>query len=173
MPHNTPSPSLPVRLLRHLRSTRTTARRAFPSTTLKAIQASIGEGEQRHRAQVRVIVEAALSLGAVRRGESARQRAHELFSHYRIWDTEENSGVLIYLNLADHRVEIVTDRTVGRALKRADWESVCSTMTRSFASGIYHDGALEGLAQLNRLLALHFPQTSQHKNEISNRPLML
>lgn len=161
------------RFFRHLSHTRAAARAAFPPATLQAIQACIGAGETQHRAEVRLVIEAALPLGAVLRNESARARAHELFSHYRIWDTEENSGVLIYLNLADHRVEIVTDRTVGRALKRVDWESVCSTMTRSFADGIYHDGTLEALAQLNRLLALHFPQTSQHKNEISNRPLML
>lgn len=161
------------RLFRHLSHTRALARAQFPPATLQAIQACIGAGEAEHRAEVRLVIEAALPLSAVLRNESSRARAHELFSHYRIWDTEENSGLLIYLNLADHRVEIVTDRAVGRALKRADWESVCSTMTRSFARGIYHDGALEGLAQLNRLLALHFPQTSQQKNEISNRPLML
>jgi uncharacterized membrane protein len=161
------------RFLRHLRHTRASARASFPPATLQAIQACIGAGEAEHRAEVRLVIEAALPLGAVLRNESSRARAHELFSHYRIWDTEENSGVLIYLNLADHRVEIVTDRTVGRALKRADWESVCSTMTRSFANGIYHDGVLEALAQLNGLLTVHFPQTSHQKNEISNRPLML
>ena len=161
------------RLLRHLRHTRAAARAQFPPATLQAIQACIGAGEAEHRAEVRLVIEASLPLGAVLRNESSRARAHELFSHYRIWDTEENSGVLIYLNLADHRVEIVTDRTVGRALKRPDWESVCSTMTRGFAAGNYHDSTLEALAQMNRMLALHFPQTAHHKNEISNRPLML
>ncbi|WP_034293982.1 TPM domain-containing protein [Herbaspirillum sp. RV1423] len=161
------------RILKHLGSTRVAARRAFPSATLQAIQSCIAAGEALHRAEVRVVVEAALPFPALLRGESARARAHELFSHYRIWDTEENSGVLVYVNLADHRVEIVTDRAVGRALKRADWEAVCSTITQGFAGRIYHDGILQALAQMNQMLALHFPQSTQHKNEISNRPLIL
>jgi len=175
MPHNTPSPSLPVRLLRHLRSTRTTARRAFPSTTLKAIQASIGEGEQRHRAQVRVIVEAALSLGAVRRGESARQRAHELFSHYRIWDTEENCGVLVYINLADRKVEIVADRGINRHITREQWVQVCRLMTSGYAQGKFEESSLQGLARLNALLAEAMPlrEGGGGENELSDRPLLL
>lgn len=162
-----------TRILRHLRHTRATAKALVPPSTLQAIQACIGAGEAEHRAEVRLVVEAALPLAALLRNESSRARAHELFSHYRIWDTEENSGVLVYINLADHRVEIITDRAVGRVLKHAEWEAVCSTMTRGFAAGIYHDSTLEALVQMNRMLALHFPQTSHHKNEISNRPLML
>ena len=175
MPHNTPSPSLPVRLLRHLRSTRTTARRAFPSTTLKAIQASIGEGEQRHRAQVRVIVEAALSLGAVRRGESARQRAHELFSHYRIWDTEENCGVLVYINLADRKVEIVADRGVGARITRGQWQEVCAVMVSGFRRGEFEQASLLGLARLNALLTEAMPlrEGGGGNNELSDKPVLL
>lgn len=175
MPHNTPTPSLPARLLRHLRSTRTTARRAFPSTTLKAIQASIGEGEQRHRAQVRVIVEAALSLGAVRRGESARQRAHELFSHYRIWDTEENCGVLVYINLADRKVEIVADRGINRHVTREQWQQVCRLMTAGYARGDYEGSTLQALAALHALLQTAMPrQDDDHDhNELSDKPLLL
>jgi len=162
-----------ARLLTHLGATRNQARRLFPHVTLQAVQSAIAAGEALHRAEIRVIVEAALPLAAVWRGESSRARAHELFSHYRIWDTEENCGVLLYINVADHRVEIIPDRVVGRALKQADWKAVCSTITQGFRDQIYHDGLVQGLAQLNTLLAHNLPHADAHKNELSNRPLIL
>lgn len=161
------------RLLRHLFATRSQAQKLFPRATLQAVQAGIATGEKQHRAEIRLIVEAALPLSAVVRGESSRARAHELFSHYRIWDTEENCGILLYINVADHRVEIIPDRLVGRALKQAEWKAVCSTITQGFRDQIYHDGLVQGLAQLNALLAHNLPHGDAHKNELSNRPLIL
>lgn len=161
------------RLFAHLRATRKQARTLFPAVTLQALQGCIAAGEKQHRAEIRVIVEAALPLTAIWRGESARARAHELFSHYRIWDTEENCGILVYINVADHKVEILPDRGVGKALKREDWHTVCQTMTRGFAAGNYHDSLLQAMTQLNHLLTQHFPDQSGHKNQLSDRPLML
>ncbi|WP_050475783.1 TPM domain-containing protein [Herbaspirillum rhizosphaerae] len=161
------------RLLRHLFGTRSQARKLFPRATLQAVQAGIAAGEKQHRAEIRCIVEAALPLSAVLRGESSRARAHELFSHYRIWDTEENCGILIYINVADHKVEILPDRTVDKVLKRDDWHAVCQTMTRGFAGKKYHDSLLQALTQLNALLAEHFPDQDKHRNQLSDRPLML
>lgn len=161
------------RLLTHLGTTRNQARALFPTATLQAVQAHIGEGESQHRAEIRVIVEAALPLTAVWQEESSRARAHELFSHYRIWDTDENCGILIYINVADHKVEILPDRGVGKVLKRDDWQAVCQIMTRGFASGNYHDSLMLALTQLNDLLAQHFPDQERHKNQLSDRPLML
>ncbi|MFJ3045494.1 TPM domain-containing protein [Herbaspirillum chlorophenolicum] len=169
-------PSMIGRMLRHLAGTHAVARRAFPSATLKAIQAGIGEGEKQHRAQVRMIVETSLSLGAVWRGESSRQRAHELFSRYRIWDTEENCGVLVYVNLADHKVEIVADRGVSRVVTRQQWQDVCRAMTAGYAHGAYHESTLQALEQLHVLLAGAMPRDSGDTagaNELSDKPLIL
>jgi uncharacterized membrane protein YgcG len=160
------------RLLTHLFTTKASGRRAFPAETLKAIQTAIAQGERRHRAEIRLIIEPALQLYDVLQGQTARQRAHELFSHYRIWDTEENCGVLIYINLADHKVEIIADRGVGRALAAADWLAVCKTMTQGFAHGTYHDSVLAALRQLNDLLHTHFPGNHSNTNELPNRPLI-
>jgi uncharacterized membrane protein len=165
-----------ARLLRHLAGTQAAARRAFPSATLKAIQASIGAGEKRHRAQVRLIVEAALSAGAVWRRESSRQRAHELFSHYRVWDTEENCGVLVYVNLADHKVEIVADRGANRVVTRHQWQQVCAAMTAGYARGDYHASTLQALAMLHDALAAAMPRgddDAKGANELSDKPLVL
>ncbi|WP_211453251.1 TPM domain-containing protein [Collimonas antrihumi] len=161
------------RLWRHLLTTRRSAQRAFTAATLKAIQQKIAEGEITHRAEVKMIVEGSLSLPAVLNGVTSRNRAHELFSHYRIWDTEENVGVLLYVNLADHKVEIIVDRAIGRATKSAEWQAVCKTMTKEFANGAFHDSTLAALEQMNALLTQHFPDQDRKKNELSDKPLVL
>ncbi len=163
------------RTIRHLSAGRAAARRAFPAQTLKALQDAIGAGEATHRAQLRLIIESALDLSALREGVSARARAHALFSQYRIWDTEENVGVLVYINLADRAVEIVTDRAVGGAIGRSHWQAVCAAMTAGFARGQFHDSALAGVTEINRLLQLHFPDTggTARGNELSDRPVIL
>jgi uncharacterized membrane protein len=162
-----------TRVMRHLRTTTAAGRRTFPDSALKAIQATIAGGEKMHRAEVRLIVEPALPIPAVLDGKSSRERARELFAQYRIWDTEENCGILIYINLADHKVEIIADRTVGRLLGAQDWQEVCRTMTKGFARGEYHESVIAGLKQLNDMLATRFPADGSSSNELSNRPLIL
>jgi len=162
-----------ARMVRHLFTTTAAGRRAFPPPTLTAIQAAIADGETQHRAEVRLIVEPALTAFAVLNGHTARQRARELFSLYRIWDTEENCGVLIYVNLADRKVEIIADRGVGRAVTAPDWQAVCRTMTQGFARGAFHDSTIAGLAQLNAILATHFPENGARRNQLSDRPIVL
>lgn len=161
------------RLLRHLSTTTAAGQRAFPPPTLKAIQDAIAKGETLHRAEVRLIIEPALALETVLNGTSARARAAELFSDYRIWDTEENCGVLIYINLADHKVEIITDRAVGRLIGAPDWQAVCRTMTEGFARGVFHDSVIAALDQVNALLQAHFPENGSSPNQLPNQPILL
>ncbi|MGZ3158881.1 MAG: TPM domain-containing protein [Burkholderiaceae bacterium] len=162
-----------TRLMRHLTTTRATGRHTFPAHTLKAIQTAIAQGEAQHRAEIRLIVEPALTLRDVMSDLAPRERARELFAHHRIWDTEENCGILIYINLADHKVEIIADRAVGRALPATDWQAVCQTMTQGFARGDFHDSAVAALSELNALLKTHFPANGLPLNELPNRPLVL
>jgi len=161
------------RLIRHLTTTTGLGRRAFPAETLKAIEEAITDGEKLHRAEVRVIVEPALTMFAVMNGVTPRERARELFAHYGVWDTEENCGVLVYINLADHQVEIVADRGIGRTVAAQDWQAICRTMTQGFARGDYHDSTLAALAQLNALLQEHYPDDGSARNQLADRPVML
>ncbi len=165
------------RALRHLSTTRYSGKKAFPCATLTAIQQTIAEGESLHRAEIRLIVEPSLELSAILAGVSSRQRAHELFSQYQIWDTEENAGILIYIELADHQVEIIADRGIARLVPPADWCAVCKTMTDGFAQGNYHDSVLNGLQQMNTLLHKYFPEgessQSPQANQLPNHPILL
>lgn len=161
------------RMQRHLLTTASAGKRAFPQATIKAIEAAIAAGETLHRAEVCVIVEAALPLQAIMQGVTARERASALFTQHRIWDTEENCGVLIYINLADHKVEIVTDRAVGRLIMASDWQAICHAMTQGFARGAFHDSTLAALTRINALLQQHFPANGTRPNQIANKPIIL
>jgi uncharacterized membrane protein len=161
------------RAIKHLASTTAAGRRAFPAASLTAIQHQIGQGEKIHRAEIRLIVEAALDLDAVFRGTSNRQRALELFAQYGIWDTEDNCGVLIYVNLAEHAVEIVADRHVGRRIDKTQWRALCNTMTQGFARGEFHESTLAAIDALNALLAEHFPATGAGPNQLPDQAIML
>jgi len=161
------------RALRHLRSTRSAAERAFPQATLTALAAAIASGERAHRGEVRLVIERALPLSAAWSGVSNRQRAIALFADYGIWDTEDNCGVLIYVNLADRKVDIVADRGIDRKIEAATWQAVCDTMTQGFAHGDYHGAALAAVEQVNELLRRHFPSNGARPNELPDQPLML
>lgn len=161
------------RAWRHWRSSAAEARSAFPEATLDAIAAAIDAGERTHRGEVRLIVEKALPFEAAWEGVTNRQRAIALFADYGVWDTEDNCGVLIYVNLAEHRVDIVADRGIDRRIDAATWQAVCRTMTDGFKQGRFHDATLAALEQVNALLRQHFPASGERANELPDRPLML
>lgn len=161
------------RLHAHLFSTKTRSQRAFPAATLQAIQDAIGAGEKQHRAQIRVIIEPSLALASVLHKVHPRVRAHQLFSQYQVWDTEENCGVLLYINLADHQVEIIADRGVVLLLKDAEWHAICDTMTSGFAHQEFHHSTLAALQQLNALLKVRFPNNGVASTELPDQPIVL
>lgn len=162
-----------ARFLRHVLALPGSVRRAFPPTVLRQIEEAIAQSEKRHSGEIRFAVEAALDPLALLRGLSARERAIEVFSELRVWDTEANNGVLIYLLLADRDVEIVADRGVGHKVPAHDWEAICREMEAHFAAGRFRDGMLAGVQRIGRLLGSHFPPQEADADELANRPAML
>lgn len=161
------------RAWRHLTSGSAEARRAFPDATLAAIAEAIDAGERTHRGEVRLIVEKALPFDAAWDGVTNRQRAIALFADYGVWDTEDNCGVLIYVNLAEHKVDIVADRGIDRRIDAATWQAVCRTMTEGFRQGRFHEATLAAVGQVNALLREHFPADGERPNELPDHPVML
>ncbi|MDC8757362.1 TPM domain-containing protein [Janthinobacterium fluminis] len=161
------------RALPHLRSTAAAARAAFPDASLHAIEQAIAQGEQTHTAEIRLILEASLGIGDIFRDVGNRQRALTLFAQYGVWDTEENCGVLIYVNLAERQVDIVADRNVGRRIAPAEWQAICQTMTQGYAGGAYHDSTLRAIAALNELLRKHFPADGARPNQLPNQAIII
>jgi uncharacterized membrane protein len=161
------------RLLRHLSTDRGALRRAFPRAAMRAIEKAIGEEERRHGGQLRFAVEASLPLGELLRGIRSRERAVECFGRLRVWDTEHNSGVLIYLLLADRRVEIVADRGIHGKVGTAAWEAICGEMQQEFARGQFERGVVLGVRAISDLLAAHFPPSGKGANELPDKPVVL
>ena len=159
--------------MRHWRTTAAVGRKAFPTESLGDLGAAITEGELHHRGEVRLIVEKALPFDAAWDGIANRQRALALFADYGVWDTEDNCGVLIYVNLAEHKIDIVADRGIDRKIDAATWQAVCRTMTEGFKEGRFHDATLAAIGQVNELLRQHFPATGSRANELPDKPLML
>jgi hypothetical protein len=161
------------RIWRHVRFTRGAARRAFPPATLGAIEQAIAEGERSHRGEVRVIVERSWPWSAIWDGTTPRQRALALFAEHGIWDTADRSGVLLYISLADHKVEIVADRGINRLIEHTTWQAICSRLTQGYAAGEFHQSTLDAVAAVNALLHQHFPAGDGNHNELPDRPLVL
>jgi uncharacterized membrane protein len=161
------------RLLRHLFTDHLSVRRALPPKAMHAIEKAIGEEERRHAGQLRFAVEASLPLNGLLRGVRSRERAVEWFGRLGVWDTEHNAGVLIYLLLADRRVEIVADRGVHSRVGTAAWEAICGEMQQEFARGQFERGVVIGVRAISDLLAAHFPRSGDSPNELSDKPVVL
>jgi len=168
-----------VRIFQHLLAPSWLARRAFPTTALQAIEAAVKAAEQRHAGELRFVVEAGLPLDDLWRDVSARQRAVEVFSRLRVWDTQHNSGVLIYVQLVDRRVEIVADRGINARVGQAEWDAICRGMEAAFRDRAFLRGALEAVEKIGQLLAANFPASSElgrkssALNELPDRPVLL
>lgn len=148
-------------------------RMAFPKALLKEIEAAIKASELQHRGELRFAIENTLSFPWLWRGLTARQRALEVFSNLRVWDTEENCGVLIYLLLADHEVHIIADRGIASRVGQADWDRVADAMQAAFRQGNFRGGSLTGIEQITRLLATHYPADGENPNELADHPVII
>jgi uncharacterized membrane protein len=161
------------RALKHLFTPAWVVRHAFPQAALDRIQGAIAASEKRHRGEIRFAVEGALDFIPLVRGLTPRERALEVFSLLRVWDTEENTGVLLYLQLLDRDIEIVADRGISRVIAHAQWEAICQRMEAAFRAGRYEAGMLEGINEVTELLVRHFPAGSANADELADKPALL
>ena len=107
------------------------------------------------------------------KGISGHQRAIDIFSNLQVWDTEENSGVFIYLLLADREVHIIADRGIANQVSQTEWDAVTHAIQKGFRSGQYRNGAIEGIEQITKILATYFPPWEDNPNELSNKPVII
>src|SRR5271168_727748 len=165
------------RLIRHATATHWRTRMLFPAATLDAIEQAIKRAELTHAGEIRFAIETSLTPRHILNDITPRAHAWEVFSHLRVWDTEANNGVLIYVQLADHNVEIVADRGFQGRVSPAEWEAVCRLMEEHFRAGRFEQGSIAGVEAVGNLLARHFPAPSgteaQSTNQLPDRPALL
>ena len=162
-----------MRVLSHLLMPKSALHRRFPSHVLTAVEEAIEASERKHRAEIRVAIEVALDLRTMLGLRSARQRALEIFSELRVWDTAERNGVLIYVLLAERDVEIVADSGIDGRVSNDEWQRVCTLIERDFAAGRWRDGVLNGIEAATVLLVREFPAVGANRNEQLDRPAVL
>jgi uncharacterized membrane protein len=165
------------RLIRHAAAMHWRTRMLFPSSTLDAIERAIARAESAHSGEIRFAIETALTPLHILHGIVPRARALEVFASLRVWNTEYNNGVLIYVQLADRSVDIVADRGFGGRVSPAEWQAVCRLMEEHFRAGRFEAGSIAGVEALGDLLASHFPpnpgQSARSHNQLPDRPTLL
>ncbi|MFN7219018.1 MAG: TPM domain-containing protein [Burkholderiales bacterium] len=164
------------RFFRHVWMSPIIARRAFSAETFAAIAVAVAAGERRHRGQVRFVVEPELTSAQLWNGMTSRERALEVFAGLRIWDTEENNGVLIYVLLADRKVEIVADRGIHRHVGDARWRAICKEMEHHYRQRDFSQGSVAAVDKVSEELAHYFPADAnahRSQNELPDAPVML
>jgi uncharacterized membrane protein len=161
------------RFMRHVFMHPVKAAKAFPSSTLDAIQREIAAQEKIHRGEICVVIEAELTTMQLWHDLHSRQRARELFASRGVWNTEENNGVLIYVLLAERRVEIVADRGISDRVDAHQWQAICREIEGFFANGHFEEGAIAGVRAVAQLLGNEYPGHGAKRNELPDRPAMI
>ncbi len=156
----------------------TTGRRAMervlPPEAMERLAAAVVESEKKHSGEIRIALESSLEPAMIWRDMTDRERALQVFADLGVWDTEHNNGVLIYLLLADHDVEIVADRGIDRFVGAEGWASVCHAMEESFRAGKFEEGLLLGITAVSEHLEKHFPLDGERgPDELPNAPVVL
>lgn len=164
---------MPNRYLSNLFTTSWALRRAFPRQLLDDIERAVEASERRHSGELRFAIETALDVPALLQGVTPRERAIEVFALLRTWDTAANNGVLIYLLLSEHDIEIVADRGFGDKVSAREWQDVCDTMRSLFHNGQYREGALRGIELVTALMSKYFPPDPDDIDELPNKPVLL
>jgi len=161
------------RTVKHFLTSRAHVRRAFPRSTLNAIEKAIKTSEAAHVGEIRFAVEGALDGAPLFHGHSARERAIELFSQLHVWDTQHNNGLLIYVLLADRAVEIVADRGINAKVGAKEWHKICQQMEAAFRQSNFEAGVLQGVQAVTQHLVAHFPADHSSSNELPDQPVVL
>jgi uncharacterized membrane protein len=146
-----------LRFLKHRWWDERDARRVLDEAALQRLQQRVADSERRHTGQIRVCVEASLPLSYLWRDGNIRERALSLFGKLRVWDTEHNNGVLIYVLLVEHDIEIIADRGLARHIAPDQWQPLVAHMAQAFAQGRFEEGLARAIDEVGALLERHFP----------------
>jgi uncharacterized membrane protein len=147
----------------------------FDAARKAELGALIQAAECGHRGEIRLVVEAKLPLRLIMQKCSTRQRALSWFSDLRVWDTEGNTGILLYLLLAENTLEIVADRGIAGKVPQAQWDAICQQLQQDLAAGQVQQGISSAITQLGQFLTQHFPiaALAANPNELCNEPVVI
>ncbi|WP_053059578.1 TPM domain-containing protein [Pandoraea faecigallinarum] len=163
------------RWLRHAGTWRAHARWLFPERALDLLETSIRESEREHRCEIRLVIEAAMPLASVWQGQTCRQRAVQLFHQLGVAHTSERTGILLYINIADHDIELIADKGVNALVAAHRWDAVVTRMSAGFRDERYVQSVLDALNTLRGIARESLPAHAgaAPDNALTDRPLMI
>jgi uncharacterized membrane protein len=162
-----------ARILRHMSTTRWQLRRAFGPATLSAIEQAVASCEAVCDVEVRFVAEGAIDGLPLLRGQTPRERAIEVFSLMRVWDTERNNGVLIHVLLADRSIEIVADRGIHAQVGADRWDALCRQMEDAFRQADFERGAIACIEALQTVIPRRGPSATPRRDELPDKPALI
>ncbi|VWX59992.1 TLP18.3, Psb32 and MOLO-1 founding protein of phosphatase [Burkholderiales bacterium 8X] len=164
-----------ARIWRHRWLDASDVHRVLPIAALERLKQRVAASERRHGGEVRICIEAGLPMSYLWRDAPARERAIMLFGKLRVWDTADNNGVLIYLLMAEHAIEIVADRGIDALVESDEWAAMTQRMAQTFREGRFEDGLTQALEEVSALLVASFPlaQGERSPNELPDAPVVL
>ncbi|MDB5801665.1 MAG: hypothetical protein JWL63_2604 [Rhodocyclales bacterium] len=170
------------RLFSHVWSADREVRKAFPAQGLQRIEQAIAKAETGHSGELRLVIEGGLGWDVLRQitvsaltgsPSLSRARAVVLFSQLGVWDTAGNSGVLLYVLMAEHQLEIVADRGIHAVVGESVWQSIVAGAATCFKRGDYEQGLLQAIEAISQQLRQHFPAGTDNPNELPDQPVVL
>lgn len=161
-----------ARVFRHFFAPGWLARRRFRYADREVIRVAVAASEEKHRGELRVVVEGPVPMISLIKNQTVRDRAEDLFARLGVGNTEEATGILVYIQLVDRRVEILADRGIDARVDQVEWETICREMELAFAQGAWRRGVLEAVDRATNLLVMNFPARSRNINELDDRPIL-
>lgn len=161
------------RLFKNLFFLPSALRTSFPPEVLRELEEAVRNSETVHSGQIKIVIECSLSPWQVLLGKQARERAVNLFSKHRIWDTEDNDGVLIYILLSERRFEFVCDRGINRVVESEYWTRRAEALEVALREGRFREGLLEAVSEVTEVLCTHFPESDRQQGELCDAPVVI
>lgn len=128
----------------------------------------VASAEKGHRGEIVLIIEDHLPIKTAY-FEGCRARAINLFSQYRVWDTEENTGVLVYINICEKNLQIISDRGINKYVSLNVWEAICDKAISQIAKKQIDSALINLLNDIGQLLRQYYNlEDDPQNNELSN-----
>lgn len=146
------------------------AKKHFHDQNLQRLAQQISSSEQGHSGEIVVAIEAVSPVHE----SDPHVRALEVFGRLGVWDTPQNTGVLLYVSLDRRHIELIADR--GIKAQDSDWQQICDFLLQEFKAQKYFSGVMAAVQQIEQVLRAHTPpEAAAHEdaNHLDNRPVIL
>jgi putative membrane protein len=102
------------------------------------------------------------------RDGAVHEAAQANFLTHGIHLTRERTGILIYISLLEHQVEILADQGIHQKLGAAFWDQMAQKIAQGIAQGKADESLIAVIESMGQKLAEFFPRRHDDTNELSD-----